>query len=80
MGLAYAGGYCWRAEYSLAPFGTTSLPTGTHGLRRGLHSYAAPRLCFAATAALIARARNASNSIRLRRIVRVNGRRSRHSR
>jgi len=31
-------------ECYFAPLGLVPFPTGTHGLRRGLHSYAASRL------------------------------------
>src|ERR1019366_1704859 len=35
---------CVRENYSFAPLGLHNLPLFTHGLRRGLHSYAASRL------------------------------------
>jgi hypothetical protein len=35
---------CVRENYSFAPLGLHDLPHFTHGLRRGLHSYAASRL------------------------------------
>ena len=33
-----------REELLFRPFGAANLPRSTHGLRRGLHSGAAPRL------------------------------------
>jgi hypothetical protein len=33
-----------RGDYSFAPLGLVDFPLLTHGLRRGLHSYAASRL------------------------------------